>query len=136
MGQDFNAILGRRLRAARRQRGLSLHDVERLSEAEFKASVLGAYERGERALSVYRLVRLAGLYGVPAQQLLPADPVAIETADVIVDLESIGEQGDIVERFISAIHMMRGDGPGSSIRGPDLALLSSILEVVPESREP
>ena len=41
--------VGERLRAIRRQKGLSLHDVEARSDQEFKASVLGAYERGERA---------------------------------------------------------------------------------------
>jgi len=63
--------VGERLRAIRRQKGLSLHDVEARSNQEFKASVLGAYERGERAISVPRLLRLAELYRVPADQLLP-----------------------------------------------------------------
>ena len=35
--------VGERLRAIRRQKGLSLHDVEARSGQEFKASVLGAY---------------------------------------------------------------------------------------------
>ena len=64
--------VGERLRAIRRQKGLSLHDVEARSSLEFKASVLGAYERGERAISVPRLLRLAEIYEVPADQLLPA----------------------------------------------------------------
>ena len=37
------------------------------SGEEFKASVLGAYERGERAISVARLQRLARFYGVPGR---------------------------------------------------------------------
>src|SRR5207245_8870976 len=67
------ARVGERLRAIRRQKGLSLHDVEARSNLEFKASVLGAYERGERAISVPRLLRLAEIYEVPADQLLPRD---------------------------------------------------------------
>ncbi len=43
------------------------------SSQEFKASVLGAYERGERAISVPRLQRLARFYNVPVDQLLPRD---------------------------------------------------------------
>src|SRR5581483_3457137 len=39
-----------RLRPIRRQKGLSLHEVEAMSNEEFKASVLGAYERGERVI--------------------------------------------------------------------------------------
>ena len=44
---------------------------KRASQQEFKASVLGAYERGERAISVPRLQRLARFYHVPVDQLLP-----------------------------------------------------------------
>ena len=63
--------VGERLRNIRRQQGLSLQAVEEQSEREFKASVLGAYERGERIISVLRRQRLARLYGVPVDQLLP-----------------------------------------------------------------
>src|SRR6202158_2873466 len=70
---NSGARVGERLRAIRRQKGLSLHDVEARSSLEFKASVLGAYERGERAISVPRLLRLAEIYEVPADQLLPRE---------------------------------------------------------------
>ena len=43
----YNEMVGERLRSIRRQRGLSLQDVQKLSDQEFKASVVGAYERGE-----------------------------------------------------------------------------------------
>jgi transcriptional regulator with XRE-family HTH domain len=65
--------VGARLRSIRRQKHLSLQDVEAASEHEFKASVLGAYERGERAISVPRLQRLARFYRVPVDQMLPSD---------------------------------------------------------------
>src|SRR5258705_2891873 len=69
----YGRKVGERLRAIRRQKGLSLQDVEATSKQEFKASVLGAYERGERAISVPRLQRLARFYAVPVDQLLPRD---------------------------------------------------------------
>ena len=69
--QTYARRVGQRLRAIRRQKGLSLQDVEAASGHEFKASVLGAYERGERIISVPRLQRLAGYYEVPVDQLLP-----------------------------------------------------------------
>src|SRR5207253_11464405 len=74
--------LGKRLRIVRRQRGLSLEQVESTSADEFKAAVLGAYERGERAISVARLRRLARFYGVPVDYLLSeqADASAPGTA--------------------------------------------------------
>ena len=43
----YSVQVGERLRAIRKQKRLSLHDVEAQSQQEFKASVLGAYERGE-----------------------------------------------------------------------------------------
>src|ERR1700685_3750648 len=65
--------VGARLRVVRKQMRLSLQAVEAMSDQEFKASVLGAYERGERTISVPRLQRLAELYDVPIDQLLPRD---------------------------------------------------------------
>ena len=62
---SYTRQVGLRLRGVRRSKRLSLHDVEIASQKEFKASVLGAYERGERAISVPRLQRLASFYTVP-----------------------------------------------------------------------
>src|ERR1700728_2004156 len=76
-GIAYARAVGARLRTMREQMRLSLQAVEAMSEQEFKASVLGAYERGERAISVPRLQRLAKLYDVPVDQLLPPDDVAV-----------------------------------------------------------
>ena len=51
----YNTLVGERLRNIRKQKKMSLQEVEATSNNEFKASVLGAYERGERALSVPRM---------------------------------------------------------------------------------
>src|SRR5712672_1551811 len=85
----YGRRVGERLRAIRRQKRLSLQEVESESRQEFKASVLGAYERGERAISVPRLQRLARFYAVPVDQLLPREEG--EGGTDIVDLtESSG----------------------------------------------
>ena len=73
MPQNYAQRVGERLRSVRKQKRLSLQAVEAASQQEFKASVLGAYERGERAISVPRLQRLARFYSVPVDQLLPRD---------------------------------------------------------------
>jgi hypothetical protein len=73
MPESYAARVGERLRAVRKQKRLSLQAVEAQSRQEFKASVLGAYERGERSISVPRLQRLAAFYAVPVDQLLPRD---------------------------------------------------------------
>ena len=73
MPTNYARSVCERLRLIRKQKGLSLQEVEASSDQEFKASVLGAYERGERAISVPRLQRLAKFYNVPVDQLLPQD---------------------------------------------------------------
>lgn len=73
MSTGYARRVGERLRFVRKQKRLSLQAVEATSAQEFKASVLGAYERGERSISVPRLQRLAEFYNVPVDQLLPRD---------------------------------------------------------------
>jgi transcriptional regulator with XRE-family HTH domain len=73
MSTTYARRVGERLRNVRKQQRLSLQAVEAASNQEFKASVLGAYERGERAISVPRLQRLAKFYNVPVDQLLPRE---------------------------------------------------------------
>ena len=70
---SFARLVGERLRQIRQQKKLSLSEVESATHQEFKASVMGAYERGERMISVPRLERLANFYGVTVDQLLPRD---------------------------------------------------------------
>ncbi len=134
---SYNEEVGERLRSIRRQRGFSLQDVQRISEGEFKAAVLGAYERGERSLSVPRLHRLAGYYGVPVVQLLPPDSAAMvidpDRETVTIDLERLGTldgpEGDMIERFLSSIQMERQDFNGKvlTVRRDDLRLLSRLI---------
>ncbi len=134
---SYNERVGERLRSIRRQREFSLQDVQSLSEGEFKAAVLGAYERGERSLSVPRLHRLAGYYGVPVIQLLPPEPGAV-TADqsgnkVTIDLSRLdqldGPVGEILERFLASIQVERQDFNGKvlTVRADDLLLLSRLI---------
>ncbi|MGC2240741.1 MAG: helix-turn-helix transcriptional regulator [Acidimicrobiia bacterium] len=122
----FSVTLGVRLRAARRQRGWSLGEVETHTEGEFKASVVGAYERGERALSVQRLVRLAEVYAVPPSDLLPlfsADQIAV------IDLDALAEadDDDLVERYLAAIQFLRREGSPDEVRDSDKAVIASLL---------
>ena len=88
MPTNYAQRVGERLRLIRKQKNLSLQDVEATSQQEFKASVLGAYERGERAISVPRLQRLAKFYSVPVDQLLPidADEFGLVREDEVIDL--------------------------------------------------
>lgn len=127
MVDKFSATLGVRLRAARRQRGWSLGEVESYTSGEFKASVVGAYERGERALSVQRLVRLAEIYAVPASDLLP---FASSDRATVVDIDALaGSRGDdLIDRFLAAIQFLRRDGSPDEVRDSDKAVIASLLE--------
>lgn len=131
MVDDFNVALGQRLRAARRHRGWSLGDVESQTEGEFKASVVGAYERGERAISVQRLVSLADIYGASASELLPVG----SEADVVIDLDALSsDDGDLVERYLAAIQMMRKSPGVEQVRDSDRVVISSLLQAVRSPR--
>jgi transcriptional regulator with XRE-family HTH domain len=159
--EDVGAYAGKvggRLRAIRRQKRLSLQDVEATSGQEFKASVLGAYERGERAISVPRLQRLARFYRVPVDQLLPGDdgpdfgPRPGDT-DLVIDLtraagrpdEKVkldltaverlqGAEGEMLARYLRMIQVQRGDFNGRvlTVRRDDLRAIACFLDVTPE----
>jgi transcriptional regulator with XRE-family HTH domain len=142
------AQIGDRLRAIRRQQGLSLHDVEARSGQEFKASVLGAYERGERALSVGRLIRLAELYDVPPDQLLPKGveiEIDLTRADatnlpdcVTLDLVRLNKlehpDAEVLSRYASTIQLQRQDFNGRmlTVRRDDVRVLAAVLGRRPE----
>jgi transcriptional regulator with XRE-family HTH domain len=140
--------VGDRLRNIRLQKGLSLHDVEQRSSKEFKASVLGAYERGERSISVPRLQRLAIFYGVPVDHLLPrlgpemaesTTTTTTTTAEeaVCIDLEALEArrepEAQTLGRYLSLIQMQRGDFNGKvlTIRRDDVRVLAAILDQSP-----
>jgi transcriptional regulator with XRE-family HTH domain len=137
----YNNEVGRRLRSIRRQRGFSLLDVQRLSEGEFKAAVLGAYERGERSLSMPRLHRLAKFFGVPVRQMLPQDEATgaslrpRESGGLTINLSRLDSMSRshviFVERFLGAIQVMRQDFNGKvlTIRGDDLRMLAILLDL-------
>jgi transcriptional regulator with XRE-family HTH domain len=135
----YNQAIGRRLRAIRKQKGLSLQEVEAKSDLEFKASVLGAYERGERSLSLPRLQRLAGFYGVPVDQLLPPSDRSAGgpsrdsgTDGITIDLSKLEESGprsELLGRFVKTIQIMRQDFNGRvlTIRRGDLRIISGLM---------
>lgn len=142
--------VGERLRAIRLQKGLSLHDVEEASNKEFKASVLGAYERGERSISVPRLQRLAQFYSVPVDQLLPrldatvihldgGTPAPAADLGVRLDLQRLKEsdaaEAEILSRYANMIQMARGDFNGRilTVRSDDVRTLSAVLDLTPEA---
>jgi transcriptional regulator with XRE-family HTH domain len=140
----YSRKVGERLRAIRRQKRLSLQEVEAASGQEFKASVLGAYERGERAISVPRLQRLGRFYNVPVDQLLPNEvdggPEAVARSGegdspVRIDLRRLSTlastEAEMLNRYLTMIQVQRQDFNGRvlTIRRDDLRAIACILGV-------
>ena len=145
MAEDHQQRLGTRLRAIRRQQGLTLHDVEERSDGVWKAVVIGSYERGDRAISVAKLSRLAQFYGVPLRDLLPEgtssddrpiDPDSLPR--LCLDLTSLpdDEGSEVMSalwRYARRIQVERGDYNGRmlTIRRDDLRAISLAFGMEP-----
>ncbi|MCO5317277.1 MAG: transcriptional regulator [Microthrixaceae bacterium] len=146
--EGFGRAVGERLRLIRSQKGLSLQAVEADSGEEFKASVLGAYERGERAISVPRLARLAAFYRVPVDQLLPGaqeEPEEVvreaDSHGAKIDLTRLehlgGAESDMLARYLHMIQVQRQDFNGRmlTIRRDDMRAIACILGVSYEAAD-
>ena len=66
----FSQQVGDRLRVIRKQKRLSLQEVEAQSALEFKASVLGAYERGDMVEARAKLRRSLETHDAPLSRAL------------------------------------------------------------------
>jgi len=137
---DYASALGERLRKIRIQKGMSLQDVQQSSKGKWKAAVVGAYERGDRNVTVARLSELADFYGVPVGEILPDDdrPPApgepLGRRRVVLDLEGLDKvpesDRDPLSRFTHAIQIQRGDYNGRvlTIREDDLMALALLYQ--------
>jgi transcriptional regulator with XRE-family HTH domain len=141
-GDHYTVLLGERLRRVRQQQGLSLHDVEERSGGRLKASVVGAYERGERAVSITRLQVLAEFYRVPTAELLP-DPTehAVRTEgeepDITIDLAALERRREFepaLARYVRSLQHRRGDYNGRvlTVRSTDFDMLAAVLDASPQ----
>lgn len=140
---SFARLVGERLRQIRQQKKLSLNEVESATNQEFKASVMGAYERGERMISVPRLERLANFYGVTVDQLLPRDKQregdtqsqSAAPTKLRIDVAKLslreGKEFKMLERLLRMIQVQRQDFNGKviTVRAHDTRAIAVILDV-------
>lgn len=140
--RDYGRAVGERLRNIRTQKGMSLHDVQEASGGRWKAAVVGAYERGDRNVTVARLRELAEFYGVPISEVLPDDDRSVATPEprrrVVLNLERLGRvpepEREPLKRFATAIQVQRGDYNGRvlTIREDDLMALALLYQTTPD----
>ena len=137
----FTKMVGERIRAIRKQRRWSLGELEAQSNNEFKASVVGAYERGERAISVPRLEGLARLLGVPVDQLLPTSTERVSDSrsssapvKLRIDVAKLstfeGAEFKMLERYLRMLQVKRQDFNGKviTVRSDDWRAIAVMLD--------
>jgi transcriptional regulator with XRE-family HTH domain len=120
----------KRLRAVRVAKSLTLLDVQQTSGGEVTAVALGSYERGDRQISLSKLLQIARIYGVPASEILTKKIERVEPTRIVFDLRKIrqsrhSEAGKIAQ-VLNEIAKLRGDWNGEiiSIRASDITSLS------------
>ncbi len=140
---DYSHMVGKRLRKIRVQNNFSLKEVEKSTKGSVKASILGAYERGERVISIPRLFELSSFFNVPVDYLI-ADGEAEtqkETAKStrakggikisLVNLNKLPEKDvSLLKNYISGIKKQREDFNVEviTIRQDDLRMLAALYQ--------
>lgn len=135
-------LLGQRLREIRSQQDMTLQEVEERSGGRWKAAVIGAYERGDRAISAPKLIELARFYRVPVAQLLPErsgwqtagshDPERV-SVDLAALADSDGPRAQSIDNYARDLQARRGDFNGRvlTLRSDDLRSLSATFSTTP-----
>ena len=151
MGNEIEQLCAERLRELRRGRGLTLDQCEAMSGGAIKAVVLGSYERGNRAISLARLVQLGDFFDVPLEYFLtPATKARERQSRWSFDLRALrNSQSNMkeisaVKNFLNEIAARRQDWAGEFLTvresdGDAMELLlahdeSSLFKRLKESR--
>jgi transcriptional regulator with XRE-family HTH domain len=123
-----------KLKVLRRNRGLTLEECEVASEGQFKAVVLGSYERGTRAISLSKISQLADFYEVPIAFFFSSQNISYE-GRWIFDLRRLKERNDgnfplnFISNSLARIAELRSDWEGEvlSIRESDRLSFEIVL---------
>lgn len=119
--------LGKRLRALRVERGMSLIDVERLSEGQLKGVVVGSYERGDRNVTITRLSEIAEFYGVLLGDLMLESEGARTPASA---LDEVLRRSGIEARVTDWHHPVSATrGVAVRLKAADAQRLSDVLQL-------
>jgi transcriptional regulator with XRE-family HTH domain len=138
-----------RIRQLRRERGLTLRDFEEKSGGRIRAIVMGAYERGDRSMSLGKLIEISKVFGIELSHLIGSAELtqssgtqssgtptsAAPSSRYIFDLRVLNSldespQKVILLRYLSRIAEQRGDWGGEviSLRQSDIESLSKVID--------
>lgn len=131
--------IGRAIRRARLDRGMTLKELADSSAGRFRPTSLAGYERGERTISVVRFCELCRLLDVPPGRLLQEITRTVyghgqPTIDV-TKLETLHEpEGELIAGFIKQVLVQRADPDVEtiSLRAGDVEVLSSVAGTTPD----
>jgi transcriptional regulator with XRE-family HTH domain len=125
------------LRAIRKQKGMTLKNVEIASNGRWKAVVIGSYERCDRALSLKKAINLAAFYQIPLDQLLGLEnrESAPMNRKLTLDLRRVRERSttgnnfELLSTLTNLLCAKRRDWNGEvlSLRDTDLTTLALLL---------
>ena len=132
-----NIEIGRRMRAARKQRGWTIAEMAAIGK--IKAVVIGSYERGSRNMPISRLGEIARILGVDVAYLL-GQPIGRQESDLVLtlDLRAISRPSftnpdrlTVVVSYCAGIVKKRSDWNGEvlSVRESDLLNMSFALGI-------
>lgn len=128
-----------RIRGLRRERGLTLREFEEKSGGRIRAIVMGAYERGDRSMSLGKLIEISKVFGIELSHLIGSAELtpssATHSSRYIFDLRVLNSLDDspqkvILLRYLSRIAEQRGDWGGEviSLRQSDIESLSKVID--------
>ena len=134
------AKLGGKLRAARKDRNLTLREVA--AQIGKSKSVVSAYESGSRPPSIATVCALADLYEFPTDRFLNSETLGggrtrpQEPADEsVIDVRRLGSLADSSPQIrpalelVESIQLLRGDlSPILTLRSGDQAFLQLLLK--------
>lgn len=140
-GDNCLADICTRLRDSRKRLGLTLNELEKVSGGKWRASIVGAYERGTRRISLESAIELAHFYGVPFDVLVRSPGSSgtesiVRNGDTVLDLRAISQLVSfdptftgIVATYVRSILRSRDDWNGEvlSIRQSDVTSISLVL---------
>jgi transcriptional regulator with XRE-family HTH domain len=101
--ERLRTLVGARIRALRRARGMSASDLA--AKLHWPLDTLVNYEYGRRPIPLDRLAAIAKVLAVPPAALLIADPA---TADLITRLASNANLAHEVTFFLNALQAEHG----------------------------